>query len=56
MDPDDSRRLAATGSPELVRLLVVDDDHPRSELSSSGRLVELVRELLSVHRADASRV
>ena len=56
VDPEDSRRLAATGSPELVRLLEVDDDHPLSDLTGSGRLVELVQELVSVHRADSARV
>jgi len=56
VDPEDSRRLAATGSPELVRLLEVEDDHPLSETTASGRLVELVRELVSVHRAAAAQV
>jgi predicted esterase len=56
VDPGDSRKLAATGSPELVRLLEVEDDHPLSETTSSGRLVGLVRELVSVHRAASGRV
>jgi hypothetical protein len=56
VDPEDSRKLAATGSPELVRLLEVDDDHPLSETTSSGRLVEIVRELVSLHRAASGRV
>jgi len=56
VDPEDSRRLAATGSPELVRLLEVEDDHPLSETTQSGRLVELVRELVSLHAASSGRV
>lgn len=45
IDIEDSRRLAATGSPEQVVLLEVDDDHSLHETVRSGRLVELVREL-----------
>ena len=45
VDPAQSRALAATGSPELVRLIERDDDHPLSGLVESGELVELVREL-----------
>jgi len=45
IDPEESRRLAATGTPGLVRLLEVDDDHPLRELVASGRLAELVRAL-----------
>jgi alpha/beta superfamily hydrolase len=45
IDIDDSRRLAATGSPERVVLHEVDDDHSLHETVRSGRLVELVREL-----------
>ena len=45
IDPEESRRLARTGSPGLVRLLEVDDDHSLSALVASGRLAELVREL-----------
>lgn len=49
VDPEESRRLAATGSPSLVRLLEVDDDHPLSETTRSGRLLDIVRELAVVH-------
>jgi predicted esterase len=42
---EDSRRLARTGSPELVRLIEVDDDHPLRGLVRSGELAELVRGL-----------
>jgi pimeloyl-ACP methyl ester carboxylesterase len=45
IDIEDSRRLAATGSPEWVVLLEVDDDHPLHETVASGRLVELVHAL-----------
>jgi pimeloyl-ACP methyl ester carboxylesterase len=43
--PEDSRTLARSGTPGLVRLFEVDDDHPLSATVESGRLVELVREL-----------
>jgi predicted esterase len=45
IDIEESRRLAAAGSPEWVELHEVDDDHPLHETVASGRLVELVREL-----------
>jgi predicted esterase len=40
-----SRLLARTGTPGLVELLEVDDDHALTSLVESGRLVELVRRL-----------
>ncbi len=43
VDVDDSRKLARTGSPGLVRLIEVDDDHSLHALVADGRLVELVR-------------
>ena len=45
IDIEDSRRLAAAGSPEWVVLHEVDDDHPLHETVANGRLVELVRAL-----------
>jgi len=48
VDPEDSRRLAATGSADLVRLLEVDDDHRLQATVESGRLLELVRELAAL--------
>ncbi len=45
VDPADSRRLAAAGDPEWVRLIEVDDDHPLSASVESGALVSWVREL-----------
>jgi pimeloyl-ACP methyl ester carboxylesterase len=45
IDPDESRRLARTGSPDLVRLIEVDDDHALHASVRSGRLVEWIREL-----------
>lgn len=51
IDPDDSRHLAATGSPELVRLIEVVDDHRLQHTVESGRLIELVRELATAHEA-----
>ena len=47
IDIDDSRKLAATGSPELVRLIEVDDDHSLSGLVESERLVDIVKSLAS---------
>jgi hypothetical protein len=40
----DSRALAASGTPALVRLLEVDDEHRLQGLVDSGRLAELVVE------------
>ena len=45
VDPEESRRLAGSGSPERVRLIEVDDDHALHESVRSGRLVDWVREL-----------
>jgi len=45
VDIEDSRALARTGTPEMVRLIEVDDDHSLSGTVASGRLVEIVREL-----------
>ena len=45
VDIEDSRVLARTGTPELVRLIEVDDDHSLYTMVESGRLVEVVREL-----------
>ena len=45
IDPEASRRLARTGTPELVRLIEVDDDHSLHGMVSSGELVALVHEL-----------
>ena len=47
VDPEHSRRLARTGSPDLVRLIEVEDDHSLHELTSGGKLVAIVRELAS---------
>lgn len=45
VDPEESRRLARTGSPERVRLIEVDDDHPLRATVASGELLRLVRDL-----------
>lgn len=44
--PEDSRALATTGTPGLVRLIEVDDEHRLQSLVDSGRLAALVRETL----------
>lgn len=56
VDPEDSRRLAGTGSPELVRLLEVDDDHALHRLVASGELVDIVRALAELHAGTRPRV
>ena len=40
-----SRRLAATGSPDRVRLIEVDDDHPLHASVENGALLGWVRAL-----------
>ncbi len=56
VEPEDSRRLARTGSPELVRLLEVDDDHSLRGLVASGELVGIVRDLAALPAAPAAPV
>lgn len=43
VDPEDSRVLASSGSPEQVRLIEVDDDHPLRESVAAGHLVAWVK-------------
>ena len=45
IDPEDSRRLAASGQPGQVRLIEVDDDHPLSKSVANGDFIGWVREL-----------
>ena len=45
VDIEDSRTLARSGTPELVRFIEVEDDHSLSGLVQSGRLVKIVGEL-----------
>ncbi|MBP1686550.1 MAG: hypothetical protein H6Q33_2693 [Deltaproteobacteria bacterium] len=45
VDIEDSRLLARTGTPGMVRLIEVDDDHSLSGTVASGRLIEIVREV-----------
>jgi pimeloyl-ACP methyl ester carboxylesterase len=42
IDPEDSRRLAATGTPGRVRLIEVEDDHALHRSVESGELVRWV--------------
>jgi predicted esterase len=49
--PAASRQLARTGSPSLVRLFEVDDDHRLSAAVADGRLVGWVRELAAAQAA-----
>jgi predicted esterase len=48
VDPEDSRRLARTGSAGRVRLFEVEDDHPLHESVSNGKLLEWVRGLAAL--------
>lgn len=48
IDIDDSRVLASSGKQPMVRLLEVEDDHPLSVTTRSGKLVSVVRELASL--------
>ncbi len=52
--PAASRLLSGTGSPSLVRLLEVDDDHRLSAAVADGRLVRWVRELAGAEVAAES--
>ncbi len=55
IDPQHSRRLAATGSSDRVRLIEVDDDHPLHASVASGNLIEWVSEIaLTASSAGAS--
>jgi hypothetical protein len=50
---EQSRALAATGTPELVELIEVDDDHTLTRLVESGELIQLVvRAAAAQKRAD----
>jgi predicted esterase len=57
IDPAESRRLAATGTPERVRLIEVDDDHPLHDSVARGDLLDWVRDVFAFDRAraDAAR-
>lgn len=50
IDVADSRRLADTGDPDCVRRIEVDDDHALHATVESGRLLEIVRDLLAQGR------
>lgn len=51
IDVEESRTLARSGTPSLVRLIEVDDDHALHASVASGRLVAWVRELAEAARA-----
>ncbi len=50
IDIEDSRTLALAGTPDLVRLIEVDDDHPLRATVQSGELATLVRDLFEAER------
>jgi alpha/beta superfamily hydrolase len=51
IDIEDSRTLARAGTPDLVRLIEVDDDHPLHATVQSGDLATLVRDLFDAERS-----
>ncbi len=53
VDVEDSQRLAATGSPDRVRLIEVDDDHRLSKSVEAGLLAEWVRGIVEADRSMA---
>ena len=50
IDPLDSRVLAATGSPECVRIIEVDDDHALHASVADGSLLRWVEALFAATR------
>jgi len=50
IDPLDSRMLAATGSPECVRLIEVDDDHALHASVAAGSLIRWIEALVATTR------
>jgi len=48
IDVEESRALARSGTPDLVRLFEVDDDHPLRACVADGRLIDWVRDLATV--------
>lgn len=45
VDIEESRALARSGTPDVVRLIEVDDDHSLHGMVESGQLADIVREL-----------
>lgn len=56
VDPEDSRRLARSGSPDRVRLIEVDDDHPLHASVESGQLVRWVGEIATAAGTPQARI
>ena len=59
IDVEESRALARSGTPDLVRLFEVNDDHPLRACVADGRLIDWVRDLaaaeISRRLADAKK-
>ena len=53
IDPDQSRRLAATANSDEVRLIEVDDDHPLHASVASGAIIAWVKELVATTRVES---
>jgi hypothetical protein len=50
VDVEGSRALAKTGTPALVELIEVDDDHALTALTESGELIRLVHRAVGAER------
>lgn len=50
--PEDSRKLAATGSPPFVRLYEVEDDHALRKYVASGAMVDHITALHAAARCE----
>lgn len=51
--PEQSRRLAATGNSDTVRLIEVDDDHPLHASVASGAIIDWVKELAATTQVES---
>jgi pimeloyl-ACP methyl ester carboxylesterase len=53
IDPEQSRRLAATANSDDVRLIEVDDDHPLHASVASGAIIDWVKELVATTQVES---
>jgi len=49
IDPEDSRRLARTGTPGRVRMIAVEDDHALHRSVASRQLLDWIEEIARAH-------
>ncbi len=50
IDIEDSRKLARTGTPQMVQLIEVDDGHELRASVDNGRLVEIIQQAAARNR------